>query len=62
MKPRIQKPIYYTDGTVFYRKHKGIRASRDADGKWVEMPWYIKPTLWEIPASDVDDPEFPDED
>ncbi len=62
MKPHIQNPIYYTDGTVFYRKHKGIRAWRDPEGKWIPLPCYTKPTLWEIPASDVDDPEFPYED
>ncbi len=61
MKPKIIEPMYYTDGFLFYRKYKGIRAWRDDDGKWVELPCYTKPTWWEIPASDVDDPEFPDQ-
>ena len=61
MKPKISKPIYYTDGTAFYRKYRGVRALRNPEGKWVELPCYEKPVMWEIPSSDVDDPEYPSE-
>lgn len=59
MKPKNPLPIYYTDGTSFYRTYKGIRTQRDETGKWVEMPCYVKPVYWEISPDEVDDPEFP---
>ena len=59
-KPAHNQPIYYTDGIDFYRKYRRLRTRRDENGKWVEIPCYEKPTYWEIPASDVDDPEFPE--
>ncbi len=60
MKHHTQLPIYYTDGTRFYRKYKGKRTYRDENNAWVELPQYEKPIYWEIPAADVYDPEFSD--